>query len=272
MRRTLKSLRKVRSFHLYVALLACVVASPMLTADEYQAGQAAYESGDYELTLNLWLKLANAGDQRAQFGLGTLYFEGLGVELELEKSVLWFRRAGEQGYAPAQFNLGNAYKHGRGVRQDDTAANEWWLRAASQDFAPAQFNLATQYYFGRGVELNETEAIRWYRRAADNGHPRAKEMFAGETSDVVTVDAVEWIRSQSPSHFTIQLLASTQQASADVLARHPSFPSNKGLRISHFCVKVSSGTPLFMASLQPAHRRRRPRRTARRISHASTMD
>ena len=143
-----------------LVLLSWLLVTPALWADDYQLGQAAYELGDYEQTVQLWRPLAEAGDVRAQFGLGTLYFEGHGVTSDLEQSARWFRKAAEQGFAPAQFNLGNAYKHGRGVARDDRLASAWWRHAAEQEFAPAQFNLGTKYYFGRGVEKNEQEALR----------------------------------------------------------------------------------------------------------------
>ena len=161
------------------ALLLALVAFPVPAAEgDYEAGKRAYLAGDYERALAIWQPLAESGDRFAQFSLGSLYFEGSGVEKDLEESARWFRAAAEQGYAPAQFNLGNAYKHGNGVPQDDLEAAEWWRKAAEQNFAPAQFNLGTQYYFGRGVPKDEQIAIAWYRRAAENGHAQAQRLFS----------------------------------------------------------------------------------------------
>ena len=201
-----------------------------LWADEFQIGQDVYNSGDYEESYRIWLPLAEAGDERAQFAVGTLFFEGRGVDLDLERSTQWFRTAAELGFAPAQFNLGNAYKHAHGVRQDDKLANAWWLKAAEQEFAPAQFNLGTQYYFGRGMEKNEEEALLWYRRAADNGHVRAKALFASDQTPLVSAstsdptpsttsaeDDHEWIKHEPPAYFTLQLMATPNEESAQSL-------------------------------------------------------
>ena len=207
----------------FVMSLLCSIPVPAVLADQFQIGEDAFKTGDYERTFQLWLPLASAGDARAQFGLGALYFDGHGVRADAGESALWFRKAAEQGYAPAQFNLGNAYKHGHGVAQNDVLANVWWRQAAEQEFAPAQFNLATQYYFGRGVEKDETEASYWYRRAAENGHPQALALFETEArladeAGPTTSSGAHWIRDQSAEHFTIQLLATPSQPSAQDLA------------------------------------------------------
>jgi TPR repeat protein len=154
------------------------IAPLALAQEDYDAGKRAYLAGDYAEALRIWQPLGESGNKFAQFSLGSLYFEGAGVEKNYEESAKWFRLAADQGYAPAQFNLGNAYKHGQGVEQDDLKAAEWWRKAAEQEFAPAQFNLGTQYYFGRGVPKDEETAIRWYRRAAENGHVQAQRLFS----------------------------------------------------------------------------------------------
>lgn len=160
-------------------LAALMTIAPLVLAEEdYEAGKRAYLSSDYAEALRIWQPLADSGNKFAQFSLGSLYFEGAGVDKDYAGSANWFRLAAEQGYAPAQFNLGNAYKHGQGVAQDDLQAADWWRKAAEQDFAPAQFNLGTQYYFGRGVPKDEAAAISWYRRAAENGHAQAQRLFS----------------------------------------------------------------------------------------------
>ncbi len=160
-------------------LAALVTLAPLATAEEdYEAGKRAYLAGNYAEALQIWQPLGDAGNKFAQFSLGSLYFEGAGVDKDYAQSARWFKLSADQGYAPGEFNLGNAYKHGNGVEQDDLKAAEWWRKAAEQEFAPAQFNLGTQYYFGRGVPKDEEIAIRWYRRAAGNGHAQAQRLFS----------------------------------------------------------------------------------------------
>jgi hypothetical protein len=170
--------RQPLGYQLVLLAALMTIASLAPAEEDYDAGKRAYLAGNYAGALQIWQPLGDAGNKFAQFSLGSLYFEGAGVDKSYEDSAKWFRLAAEQGYAPAQFNLGNAYKHGQGVEQDDKLAAEWWRKAAEQQFAPAQFNLGTQYYFGRGVPKDEEIAIRWYRQAAENGHAQAQRLFS----------------------------------------------------------------------------------------------
>ncbi len=189
-------------------LAALMTIAPLATAvEDYDAGKRAYLTGDYAEALRIWQPIADDGNKFAQFSLGSLYFEGAGVEKSYTESARWFQLAAEQGYAPAQFNLGNAYKHGNGVEQDDPKAAEWWRKAAEQDFAPAQFNLGTQYYFGRGVPKDEETAISWYRRAAENGHAQAQRLFS------MTDTPVNQIQASAPEPAAASTVAASQVVS-----------------------------------------------------------
>lgn len=234
----------VKPMRCLLVLLAFLCVSWPAYAADYEEGRAAYLAGDYERALDVWHSLAAEGDARAQFSLGQMYHEGIGVEQNDVISTRWFRKAAEQGYAPAQFNLGNAYKHGRGVRPDDLAAAVWWRRAAEQGVAEAQFNLATLFYFGRGVPQDKTEALEWYRRAADNGHPEARrtlKVLAGTPEDIAAAQSPsaesggatapttargalqgeDWILGQNPADYTIQVIATRQERSLlDALERY----------------------------------------------------
>jgi len=215
---------------------ALLLASYPLYAEDYEHGREAYLAEDYQEAARVWQSMAVDGDPRAQFSLGQLYLEGLGVEKDEAESARWFRFAAEQGLAPAQFNLGNAYKHGRGVRKDDIAAAVWWRRAAEQELAPAQFNLAMVYTFGRGVPKDEERALEWYRRAAANGHPDAQQILeiwaSSQPSEAMpagdepaagiprepqvaesNLKREDWILAQDSLHFTVQVIASHAEAS-----------------------------------------------------------
>ena len=215
----------------------------------YNDGEAAFVRGDFTAALQIWRPLADAGDAKAQFGLGNPYLRGGGVARDLTQSTRWYRLSAEQGFAPAQFNLGNAYFSGRGVSRDNALAVEWWRRAAIQGLASAQFNLGMQYQLGRGVAKDPDHALDWFRRAADGGHQRAREMLmkgdaaphrqtrlqasgaesrrvspgAGESrsADARANRQTQWIRDQPPDRFTIQIIADTDRlAISEFMARH----------------------------------------------------
>ncbi len=90
---------------LVVAALAVGLAMPAWGQD-FDAGLAAYERGDYAAALKEWKPLAEQGYAAAQFNLGAMYDNGQGVPQDDAQAVQWYRLAAEQGMAEAQNNLG----------------------------------------------------------------------------------------------------------------------------------------------------------------------
>jgi TPR repeat protein/peptidoglycan hydrolase-like protein with peptidoglycan-binding domain len=146
---------------------ARVVSSPVRT--DYQAGNYAYQRGDYATALREWKPLAERGHVAAQSSLGFMYDHGQGVPQDYDAAVMWYRKAADQGDARAQFNLGTQYESGQGVPQDYDAAVMWYRKAADQGDASAQSHLGLLYSIGKGVPEDDAEAVKWLRKAADQG-------------------------------------------------------------------------------------------------------
>lgn len=64
-------------------------------------GAAAYHAGEYQQAFEIWRVLANAGDTRARFHLGALYYEGRGVARQLETAQLLLGLAAADGHEGA---------------------------------------------------------------------------------------------------------------------------------------------------------------------------
>jgi hypothetical protein len=93
---------------------------------------------------------------------------------DFESDFYSFIDLAEEGDADAQFNIGNIYYNGIGVDENDKEAAVWYHKAAKQGHAAAQFDLASMYYIGQGVEENDEKAKKWYRKAAKQGHHDAQ--------------------------------------------------------------------------------------------------
>lgn len=117
---------------------------------------------------------ADSGDAEAQFTLGAMYYDGLGVARNEKEAAKWYRKAANQGNAAAQFKLGQMYEYGLGVRKDEKDAVAWYRKAADQGNSSAQVNLGRMYNFGRGVLKDERQAVAWLRKAADQGLAQAQ--------------------------------------------------------------------------------------------------
>lgn len=82
-----------------LSLLFLLFVSPAWAG--FGEGQAMFSAGDYKGAYDAWLPLAKEGDARAQYSLGVLYQQGLGVDKDFDQAAEWFDRAAQQGYAPA---------------------------------------------------------------------------------------------------------------------------------------------------------------------------
>ncbi len=165
----MRALRGVVVLVLALALSACSSdlpnSLPVLAAD-VQVGVEAYERGDYATALEELRPLAERGDDRAQYFLGSMYADGEGVPQDSVEAVKWYHLAGEQGNAGAQFSLGNMYFYGAGVPQDSAEAVKWYHLAAERGDAEAQMQLGTMYENSVGFPQDYVLAHMWFNLAA----------------------------------------------------------------------------------------------------------
>ena len=164
--------------------LATILHLPTLTSHDWEALFAEADSGNAE----------------AQYWLGRIYDAGRLLPKDAEKSVHWYQKSAEQGYAPAeyflclmqanreelgsercmrraaekgvpeaQFWIGVGYDQNQwfGIT-DKREALKWFKQAAEHGYVDAEVELGQRYEYGEGVEQNYVLAAEWYRRAA--GH------------------------------------------------------------------------------------------------------
>ncbi len=148
-----------------VALLLALTAYSGFTAD-YDKGFNAYSEGDFATALSEWQPLAEQGDPDGQFGLGLLYANGWGVDLNDDEALKWYGLAVEQGHAEAAYNLAVMCANGWGVPQSDDEAFKWYSIAAERGFTTAQISLGKMYAIGFGAPQDDVQAHKWYNVAA----------------------------------------------------------------------------------------------------------
>jgi hypothetical protein len=126
-----------------------------------------------------WLrKSAEAGHPLAQYRLGDTYDHGVsnppGVPRDNAEAVKWFRKAAEQGLSTAQYILGCHYSNGIGIAKDESEAAKWFRKSAEAGHRDAQYKLGVAYDQGQGVSKDHAEAVKWYRKAAKQGDEKAQ--------------------------------------------------------------------------------------------------
>ena len=122
--------KKLLTYLYLVVGLGLMLATPAWA--DFQVGLDAYLRGDYDTALAEFRPLAEQGYASAQYNLGVMYDNGLGVPQDYREAAKWYRFAAEQGKVKAQSNLASMYTHGQGVPEDYVLAHKWADLAASQ--------------------------------------------------------------------------------------------------------------------------------------------
>ena len=125
-------------------------------------------------------KAAKQKHVKAQYRMGALYFDGMGVERDFEKGRNFMKQSkpgleglAKKGDPDAQNKLAVLLMRGIGTEQDIEGAIEWFRKSAKQDHAKSQMDLAQSYLTGRGVPQDLNDALMWIRRAAKLDYPAA---------------------------------------------------------------------------------------------------
>ena len=181
----------MRTFsRIYLAAFLFLI-SPFAFSGDFEKGWNAYSSTDYATALAEWQELADAGDKNAAYGMGLLYGNGFGVDMNDDLALKYYGTAAEQGHADAQFNLAVMHQNGWGVPQSDDEANRWYKLAADQGITQAQIALGRYYALDFLDSYDPIEAYKWFSLAEALG-------------DVDAADKREFIASRMTSDQVIE--------------------------------------------------------------------
>ena len=125
----------------------------------------------YRELMKLLREKAKDGDPFAMHQIGLLYQRGLGVKIDLEKSLQWHEKAGEKGLVIALVDAGNLYLSD--TFHEEKKAYQCYLKAAAKGYHEAEVHLGDCYYCGLGVEEDTEKAEVCFRRAMEHGNAEA---------------------------------------------------------------------------------------------------
>jgi len=115
-----------------------ILLSFILWADDSSKAQKAFDRGDFVKAVQLWESLVQQGNSDAQYQLGVMYYNGWGVNRDINKTIKLYTLASQQRNATAQYNLGMIYYHGIHVKQDYHKAYKLYSLAAKKGEPNAQ--------------------------------------------------------------------------------------------------------------------------------------
>ena len=184
------------------------ISSPDFVAEAsvLEAGFTALSNAEYETAVATFEDLAVQGDPTAQYELGRLYHQGLGVSQNYVEAAHWYRQSAKQGNADAQYSLGNMFLMGEGVDQNDDSARAWYELAADQGHVAARHNVSNLDRMAdkRSMPVEDIEAAVEQEQsdvAADTAggevEPEKKKGFFGRLFGNRDTDEDAWLEENT---------------------------------------------------------------------------
>lgn len=130
--------------------------------------QQQIEAISYDSFSAALLSKAEAGDIDAQYSLGLIYENGLGIEKNMDKAIECYRIAAENGNANAQYHLGLCYENGNGIDKDIDLALDWYQKASAQGLEIAKIRFDT--VFDNREELKDESHVVLQEINEDNSN------------------------------------------------------------------------------------------------------
>ena len=135
--------------------LAILATNPSV---QYEISPLFSNDDEFKSGLN-WLKKAAArGYGNAEYILGLVYFNGVGVKRDKKKGFELLVRAAAHGVINAYYAVGMIYEMGLNGKKDTDKSLYWLEKAARYGSKDALFILAMKYYDGIDVPKDEVKA------------------------------------------------------------------------------------------------------------------
>ena len=146
--------------------------------ENFDIANQLIEEKRFDQAYHKLLPVAEAGDSRAQYVIGTFYYYGKGVAENHHTAATWFKRSAQQDLVDSQAILGHQYIHGDGIEKNLEKGLELLELAASKGHPHACFTLGNIFHFPRHGKMNRWKAIEYYKLAINYGSTLAKEYLA----------------------------------------------------------------------------------------------
>lgn len=199
---------------LVAALLAGLAATAPVRGAIAQSGSLEpwqTMSGEEQIRL-YYLPRARAGDATAQYYLGHMFQNGLGVEQDKRAAAEWYGRAAAQNDPRALYRLGVMLQTGDGVPVDREEALSLYGRAAQQGVLEAYFNMAQMIERGEGTDADPARATAMFEQLANAGMTEAMR-------ELGRISAQSEDRDLTAAWFWFALAAANGDTQAGELAR-----------------------------------------------------
>ena len=148
---------------------------------------------DINLALDNYKMAAAFGDARAMSQIGIIFMGDEGIEANPEQSFYWFNEAAKKGDDVGMCNLGWCYAKGFGIKADDEQAAEWFKKSAELGYVGAMVELGGYY---QEILVDFEKSKMWYLKAAELGNAEAQNKLGVLYADIEKdyKEAVKWYK------------------------------------------------------------------------------
>ena len=182
-----------------------------------------FANADYKLALNFYnkkqvkkslIEFAKASKEsddeeirsNAMYNIAVIHDFGLGIKMNKELAVAWYKSAASNDHKIAQYNLGWMFYNGESVSKDFLLSFEYYKQSAEQNYSKAQFNLANLFINGDGTMKDYVKAYKWYKLSLLNGEDKSKKflkrltylMHPSEVS-LANIEVQNWLKKHKSS-------------------------------------------------------------------------
>lgn len=178
---------------------------------ELSLGKLYMKMGNITHAKKCFYNAAVKGNSEAEFIMGTLYTNGIGVGVHNDEAFKWFLRAAKNGYPRAQSILAACYANGLGVIKDEQQMAYWYSKAAEHGDEVALRGMYMCYYYGMGVGQDDEKARNCLNLAKQYGFIEAGNEI-GWLEEAIELNSVKQI---SKNDFLFML--NTDRKTAEII-------------------------------------------------------
>lgn len=140
-----------------------------------QYGIKHFKIENYEYAIKSFKKGALLSNIKCINRIGWMYFDGMGVDKDINEAKKWWLKSVELKSGDAMNNIGLLHRSGLGLRQNFRLAMRWFKRGAELKDAYCMYNIGEMYEMGQGMASDLQAAQNWYKRSAKLGYDAAKD-------------------------------------------------------------------------------------------------
>ncbi|MBW8308751.1 MAG: sel1 repeat family protein [Candidatus Paracaedibacteraceae bacterium] len=160
------------------------------------------------LFLDEIMERSHSYDGFANYILGCMYLQEIGVKRDTCEALSLFQQSAEQGCIYPQCILGLMYLGGIGIEKNEKIAFDCFKKSAPHTQSPyAQYLLGLMYWEGIGIKKEKESGVYWLIRSAEQGHSKAREKL----NEVLKLETFDFAASFASSYYTQQKIIAVKQ-------------------------------------------------------------